>query len=309
MPKAPPSFDFYPNDWIGGTRHLTLVERACYLELLMHQWQNGHIPIDPVQRMHLCGVPECSWRTIWDRIKDKFEPKELDDASVVFVNHRMDVDRDEAIASWKPRKEVSDARRRAGRKGGIASGKKRRNNVTPKIAAQNPRSKTEAKPKQNEAKLEGGRGKLEGGSYDSATAPPTSVAQVGEVVSHYQKYHPRSCPGSKERRLIQSRIDDGYTVSDLKTAIDGCHVSPHHCGVNETGKTYQRLDLIVRDASHVDQFIAAWDTRNNAPTTSTQLKTEFGKHRTVQRLMAEQEQRERKGIANATHTRNIRSID
>jgi len=163
MSKAPPSLDFYPNDWHGGTKHLPLVDRACYFELLLYQWSNGHIPEDPAVRMHLCGLSEDLWRAVWARIKDKFEPKVLEDGNTVLVNVRMDVDRDEAIASWKPRKQVSDARRRAGKKGGIASGRSRRSSQTPLNKGSNPRSKSEAKTKQNEAKQEGGNRKGEDG--------------------------------------------------------------------------------------------------------------------------------------------------
>lgn len=161
MSKAPPSFDFFYNDWIGGTAHLSLIDEACYLKLLIYQWQNGYIPIDPVVRQHLCSMSEDAWRAVWGRISEKFVPKELEDGTTVLINERMDVDRDEAIASWKPRKEVSDARRRAGRKGGIASGRSRSASKTPLNKGSNPRSKNEAKTKQNEAKPEGGSRKVE----------------------------------------------------------------------------------------------------------------------------------------------------
>ena len=162
MAKAPPSFDFYLNDWHGGTKHLPMFDRACYFELLLYQWQNGHIPEDPQVRQHLCGCSDDIWRAVWNRIKDKFSPKELPDGKTVLVNPRMDIDRDEAIASWKPKKDVSEARRRAGRKGGIQSGRSRRGDLTPLNKGRNGGSKTEAKTKQNEAKWEGGRGKGEG---------------------------------------------------------------------------------------------------------------------------------------------------
>lgn len=78
---------------------------------------------------------------------------------------------------------------------------------------------------------------------------------VNEVVAHYQKYHPKSKPGTKERTKIRGRLDDGYSANQLKEAIDGCHRSPYHCGENDRNRKYQSLELIMRDASHVDQFI------------------------------------------------------
>ena len=54
-------------------------------------------------------------------------------------------------------------------------------------------------------------------------------------------------------------------MDDLKLAIDGCHVSPFHDGQNDQGRKYQTLELIMRDASKVTQFVelagASGDTR------------------------------------------------
>ena len=86
---------------------------------------------------------------------------------------------------------------------------------------------------------------------------------IRAVYDHYRESHPRSHPkpksNSTEWRKIKARLAEGYSVDDLKTAIDGCHKSPYHCGENSAGKTYQSLELIVRDSSHVQQFIELAD--------------------------------------------------
>ncbi len=81
------------------------------------------------------------------------------------------------------------------------------------------------------------------------------AAAVDRVIEHYRAHHPRASPGDKERRLIAARLKEGRTVRDLCQAIDGNHISPFHCGENESGKRYHRLDLIFRDAAHTDEFI------------------------------------------------------
>lgn len=102
MAKAPPCFDFYYNDWIGGTRHLSLEEKACYLELLIYQWQNGHIPREPLQRMELCGITDVgSWERIWRHLEDKFECLGTHENTPLLGNARMDADRDKCIRRWK----------------------------------------------------------------------------------------------------------------------------------------------------------------------------------------------------------------
>lgn len=83
----------------------------------------------------------------------------------------------------------------------------------------------------------------------------TREQQIAAIVAHYQTYHEKSRPGSKERGKILERLRDGFSVDDLKLAIDGCHVSPWHCGQNERGTTYQTLELIMRDSSKVTAFI------------------------------------------------------
>jgi hypothetical protein len=79
------------------------------------------------------------------------------------------------------------------------------------------------------------------------------------VFDHYRTYHPRAHrkPHSKQKEWvkIKARLAEGYTVEDLKLAIDGCHKSAFHCGDNENGKRYNSLELIVRDGSKVQQFM------------------------------------------------------
>jgi len=83
---------------------------------------------------------------------------------------------------------------------------------------------------------------------------------VDLVFAHYKTYHPQARPGDVERRLVRARLGEGYTVPDLQAAIDGCHRTPWNCGVNNGGKKYQSLKLIMRDSSQVARFMEAPDT-------------------------------------------------
>jgi hypothetical protein len=51
--KDAPAFDFYPERWSQGTRHLTKVERCDYLDLLGFQWSNDGLPgeLDAIARI------------------------------------------------------------------------------------------------------------------------------------------------------------------------------------------------------------------------------------------------------------------
>src|SRR5208282_2620602 len=61
--------------------------------------------------------------------------------------------------------------------------------------------------------------------------------------------------GEKRRRAIVARLGEGYTVEQLKRAVDGVLKSPYHMGQNDSGTKYDDIELICRSASHVDKFI------------------------------------------------------
>lgn len=158
MAKAPPSFDFYYNDWLGGTAAFSNVEYACYHRLLIYQWQNGHIPVKKVQRMNLCQIIDVGqWDGIWETISEKFESVYGADVvdwngnpeTQLFVNMRMHKDRNDKLPKYHLR--VSTAKKN-GKKGGRPT-KPKRNPEETQIG-------TQTKPSS-------GRGKGEGSSFKS----------------------------------------------------------------------------------------------------------------------------------------------
>lgn len=56
------------------------------------------------------------------------------------------------------------------------------------------------------------------------------------------------------RRKVEARLKEGYTVEDLKRAVDGIQNSPHHMGENTQGIRYDDLELICRVGSKVEHF-------------------------------------------------------
>ena len=60
---------------------------------------------------------------------------------------------------------------------------------------------------------------------------------------------------TKQRETcISARIKDGYTLDQIKAAIDGCAKSPYHQGKNEAGTIYDDLTLICRSGDKLEQF-------------------------------------------------------
>ena len=62
---------------------------------------------------------------------------------------------------------------------------------------------------------------------------------------------------SEERKnKIRVRLNHGYTVEQIKKAIDGCKASDFHMGRNERNTAYNDLELICRNDVKLEQFIA-----------------------------------------------------
>ena len=52
-----PAFQFYPDDFLGGTMILSQDEVGAYIRLLCHQWTRGALPADPAKLRRLAGGP------------------------------------------------------------------------------------------------------------------------------------------------------------------------------------------------------------------------------------------------------------
>ena len=72
-----PAFLFYPNDYIGGTMGMTLEEKGAYIELLMMQFNRGHMG------GHMIGQ---AVGQLWDKIKVKF----VQDSKGLWYNERLE---------------------------------------------------------------------------------------------------------------------------------------------------------------------------------------------------------------------------
>ena len=72
-----PAFLFYPNDYIGGTMGMTFEEKGAYMELLMMQFNRGHMT------SHMIGQ---TIGQLWDKIQDKF----IEDDKGLWYNVRLE---------------------------------------------------------------------------------------------------------------------------------------------------------------------------------------------------------------------------
>lgn len=90
---------------------------------------------------------------------------------------------------------------------------------------------------------------------DSKDSPPS--ADVSAVFSYWQTRlnHPTAKLTAERKRKVQARLREGYSVEQIKQAIDGCASSPFHLGQNDNGQVYDDLELICRNGSKIEQFI------------------------------------------------------
>ena len=96
------------------------------------------------------------------------------------------------------------------------------------------------------------------------TQPPTRAAQIREVFDYWVE----RCTakgrtpilGNKRRSKINARLEEGYTTSDLKQAVEGALLSPWHTGDNPEGKKYLDIVTIFRDDAQVEKFIELADS-------------------------------------------------
>jgi hypothetical protein len=88
-----------------------------------------------------------------------------------------------------------------------------------------------------------------------------TTSLVTEVFDHWRvkMSSPRSKMDSNRRTLITNALKL-YPADVLKLAIDGCAGSTFHMGKNDTGKKYNGLDLILRNAEKIDGFVARAET-------------------------------------------------
>ena len=79
---------------------------------------------------------------------------------------------------------------------------------------------------------------------------------IKNLFSYWQQVigKPKAKLDSKRRGKISQALQS-YSFDQLKLAIDGCASSKYHMGENDSGKAYNDIELIFRDAKHVEQFI------------------------------------------------------
>lgn len=93
--------------------------------------------------------------------------------------------------------------------------------------------------------------------HERQKPPLTKMAE--EVFNHWREVmgHPQakfSAGDDRSKKVIQ-QLKAGYSVDDLKLAVDGCAKTPHNMGDNDRGQRYDGLNVICKNGDNVDRFI------------------------------------------------------
>lgn len=100
------------------------------------------------------------------------------------------------------------------------------------------------------------------GELALVSASPSGPDPVETVFNHWKQVHgkTRAVLDGKRRKLITARLRD-YSEADLCQAISGYKNSPHHQGANDRDTVYDNIDLMLRDAGHVDAGLRFYERK------------------------------------------------
>ena len=104
------------------------------------------------------------------------------------------------------------------------------------------------------SKDQGSKEGIKGGDHPPVEQKPLDPVAV--IFEYWQKImdSPKSVLDDKRKRLIIKALK-GYSPADICKAIRGCSKTPHNMGQNDRNTKFNGLDLILRDADHIDRFI------------------------------------------------------
>ncbi len=99
---------------------------------------------------------------------------------------------------------------------------------------------------------------------------PQQKDEVLQIFEHWKSVmkHPNAKLDSNRKRKIQSALKLGFSLEQLKQAIDGCTNTAFNMGKNNEGKKYDGISVIFKDAEQIERFISNASVNNNKSNSS-----------------------------------------
>lgn len=229
-----PAFLFYPGDWLGGTMTFSRSHKGAYMDLLMVQFNNGHMSLQDIETV-LGG----DFQTMWE---SKLKAKFLQDESGLFYNQKLEYE-------INKRKNFTDSR------------KKNLSNKTPHMEShtdkrmenENENGNKDKNKKGNEKKVHPEFQKCMGVYSDfiklQTGAPPkispVDGKSVKDIISYLEKF-PNAENGSKTVSELFEYILQNFVKWDKfhKTQIKLPQISSNLINIVNTLKNGQATNTI-----------------------------------------------------------------
>lgn len=118
-------------------------------------------------------------------------------------------------------------------------------------------STTRLKHAQGEGKGREGKGKGREGKGETPFVEQKPLDEVRTIFEFWKKImkSQKSAFDAKRKAIIVKALKH-YSPADLCKAIRGCSKTPYNMGKNDRNTKFNGIDLIFRDADHIDRFIA-----------------------------------------------------
>jgi uncharacterized protein YdaU (DUF1376 family) len=250
-------YQFHIGDYRRDTAHLTLIEHAIYRALIDTCFETEQpLPLvrSKIERSHSIRTPEES--TALDNVLADF----FIETEAGFIHTRIQQDIEAVYA--KSEKARESARKRWEKKANAMRTDSERNANACEMDAN--ASKSDA------------NGMLPITHYPIPNNPITKdpvkhkplspkADDAQQVFDYWCSVFNKSTSTKltpKRKAKVIKRLEDGYTLEDIKSAIDGCSRSAHHMGQNDSGTIYDDIELICRTGEKLEQFMTNY---NNAP--------------------------------------------
>ena len=229
------------------------IERGLYRDLLDECWVEGSIPNDIEKLADICGCSIEVMANAWQKLSKCFQL--LDN---VFINERLENERTEKDAH---RVKMALAGQQGGKQKSLNN-----NDVetdTSKSLANASKCHIEEKSRVKKSRVKKSREeeRRDTSTADAVMSDRVTGVSIGVVFDYWRSVmnHPKAKLDRKREKAISGRLKDDYTQADLCAAIDGCKRSPWNMGQNPGATIYDDIELICRDATHVDKFIKLAD--------------------------------------------------
>lgn len=253
--KADIWMPLYIADYLADTAYLTTEQSGAYLHLLMAYWRNGPPPDNDGILASITKLPPDAWSITRAVLVHYFEV-----CDGRWIHRRVERELDRA----KVNREKSHARAVAGAKArwGKADNQDGMLEALPEsMLKQCPSPSPSPSTTKSTADQKPGADAPVVPTLDLDGHPtpsrPGRQADVDDVFAHWCTTlgHPQAKLTDDRRKLISKALGWGYSVDQLREAIDGCAMTPHNMGINDRGQRYDGLHIILRSGDQIDRFI------------------------------------------------------